>query len=121
MGTQTKVLNIFTDDLKSSAPTYNKQAVNLYNATIELQQKLSDLGAPWGGDEKGEEFHAAYKKSTEPIEKALPILMSGLQSIHLAMSDMADGHIANEGLIEGMFRPPEGKEPPAHTVKPEFR
>lgn len=95
--------------------------MRLFEATIELQEKLAELGEPWGGDEQGRDFHAHYKKGARPVEKALPILMSGLQSIHLAMSDMADGHIANEDLVEGMFKPSEGLEPPGRPVKPEFR
>ncbi|MGP3989050.1 hypothetical protein [Streptomyces sp. 3N207] len=116
-----KILNIHTDDLKASAPTYNKQANKLFEATTELQRKLAALGEPWGGDEQGRAFHTHYKKGTRPVEKALPILIMGLQSIHLAMSDMADGHIANEGLIVGMFKPKEDQEPPENPVKPEFR
>jgi hypothetical protein len=39
----------------------------------------------------------------QQIEDSTKILTEGLASIHLAMSDMADGHIDNEELVRAMF------------------
>ncbi|MEW2219035.1 hypothetical protein AB0939_06910 [Streptomyces sp. NPDC006990] len=119
MGKSDKVLGIFTDDLKRSAPAFHTQAVELLAQLTELQGKMAKLGEPWGGDEYGAEFFKHYKKSRKSIERAVAILVSGLSSIHLAMTDMADGHIENDELVGSMFDFPKGYKPPTRPVKPE--
>ncbi|MEU0394521.1 hypothetical protein ABZ208_17435 [Streptomyces sp. NPDC006208] len=103
MGDTGKILNISTTDLKKAAPTFQEQSTALANAAKALKESLDALGSPWGDDEQGQKFGDAYTPKRKEIEKAVGILALGLKSIHAAMTDMADGHIDNEKLIEGMF------------------
>ncbi|MGW0790180.1 hypothetical protein ACWD04_18490 [Streptomyces sp. NPDC002911] len=98
-----KILNISTQDLKKAAPTFQQQSTALANAAKALKESLDGLGSPWGDDEQGQKFGDAYNPKRRQIERAVEILVLGLKSINAAMTDMADGHIANEKLIEGMF------------------
>ena len=98
-----KVLQISTQDLKSSAPTFHTQSERLRDATVTLTSKLDALGSPWGGDEQGKKFEHTYTPNRHKIVHAVGILKRGLASIHGAMADMADGHIDNEEVIKGMF------------------
>ncbi|MBY8887321.1 hypothetical protein K7472_21120 [Streptomyces sp. PTM05] len=103
MGDGGKVLDIKTADLKVSAPVFQTQAEALSSALTTLIKTLDGLGTPWGEDKQGKEFEKAYSPQQKAIESATGILVLGLTSIHEAMSDMADGHIANDQLIAGMF------------------
>ncbi|GAA1369983.1 hypothetical protein [Streptomyces beijiangensis] len=64
---------------------------------------MADAGAPWGDDEQGAAFSAAYAPHLKQIEASAEILTTGLTSIYLGMVDMADGHIDNEELVRTMF------------------
>ncbi|MFF5446966.1 hypothetical protein [Streptomyces sp. NPDC012888] len=105
-----KVLDIKAADLKASAPTFSAQSEALRKAADELHKALQGLGKPWGDDERGEEFDAVYSPALEKIKKSTGILVEGLASIHVAMADMADGHIENDALVASMFTriPPQG-------------
>lgn len=103
MGDTGKILDISTQDLKKAAPTFQQQSTALANAARALKQSLDALGSPWGDDEQGQKFGDAYTPKRTEIERAVGVLVLGLKSINMAMIDMADGHIANEKLIEGMF------------------
>lgn len=98
-----KILDISTQDLKKAAPTFQEQSTALAKAAQTLKESLDALGSPWGDDEQGQKFGDAYAPKRKEIERAVGILVLGLKSINMAMVDMADGHIANEKLIEGMF------------------
>ncbi|MEU5793211.1 hypothetical protein ABZ800_06710 [Streptomyces sp. NPDC047813] len=99
-----EVLDIKIADIKATAPRFHHQSVALAHALAKLKQGLETAGSPWGGDEQGEKFHQAYGPHVQRIEHATRILADGLAGIHEAMTDMADGHIANEELIRDMFR-----------------
>lgn len=98
-----KVLDISTEDLKKAAPAFAKQGQALAEAAATLKRTLDGLGAPWGDDEQGAKFGDAYTPKRTEIERGVGILALGLKSINAAMVDMADGHIDNEKLVEGMF------------------
>lgn len=102
--TPREILDIKTADLKKSAPDFHKQSEALRKAAHTLMTNLAELGHPWGDDEQGAKFGDAYTPQIERIEKSTAILVTGLASIHTAMTDMADGHIDNEALIAAMFR-----------------
>lgn len=98
-----KVLEIDTADIKATAAVFHTQGQNLSKALTTLVTTLDGLGAPWGDDEQGKEFHQAYHPQQKAVERAAGTLVLGLVSIHEAMVDMADGHVDNEALIAGMF------------------
>ncbi|MFI0979250.1 hypothetical protein ACH4SP_19895 [Streptomyces sp. NPDC021093] len=113
MGDSGKVLDISTQDLKKAAPAFAKQGQALAEAAATLKRTLDGLGSPWGDDEQGTKFGEAYKPKRTEIERGVAILALGLKSINAAMVDMADGHIDNEKLVEGMFtkvKTPGGKD-----------
>ncbi|MEU4494869.1 hypothetical protein AB0F96_15830 [Streptomyces sp. NPDC023998] len=103
MGDDGKVLNIKTADLKAVAPTFHKQSTALVKALTTLTTSLSEAGAAWGDDDPGMKFHGIYAPNITAIKRSSMILAEGLVSIHLAMTDMADGHIENDELIRAMF------------------
>lgn len=108
MGNEKEVLDISTKDLKAAAPTFESQSGALLKATMTLQAKLSAVGEPWGNDnEKVRQWADSYEQSQMSIENAVTILISGLASIHAAMTDMSDGHVDNEDAIRGMFNKQE--------------
>ncbi|MEU1824477.1 hypothetical protein ABZ502_18875 [Streptomyces abikoensis] len=98
-----KVLDIRTDDIKSVAPVFHEQSKKLSDALTKLIGTLDGLGEPWGKDDAGEQFAAAYSPQQKAIEQATGTLVMGLVSIHEALNDMADGHVDNDQLIAGMF------------------
>jgi hypothetical protein len=98
-----QILDIKTADLKASAPTFHEQSEALRLAAKVLAEKLGELGTPWGDDEQGSQFADVYLPHVKQITQSTGILIDGLASIHLAMTDMADGHIENEALIAAMF------------------
>ncbi|WP_240649106.1 hypothetical protein [Streptomyces sp. Z26] len=103
MGDGKEVLDISTKDLKSAAPTFGTQSGELLKAAEALGTKLDALGRPWGGEEQVAEFASKYTAQRASIENAVGILVQGLASVHVAMTDMADGHVDNEEAIRGMF------------------
>ncbi|MGW7412815.1 hypothetical protein [Streptomyces sp. NPDC054863] len=103
MGDSGKILDISTEDLKKAAPAFALQGQALAEAAATLKRTLDGLGSPWGDDEQGNKFGEAYKPKRTEIERGVGILALGLKSINAAMVDMADGHIDNEKLVEGMF------------------
>ncbi|MEV4334824.1 hypothetical protein AB0K02_30635 [Streptomyces sp. NPDC049597] len=112
-----QILDIKTADLKASAPTFQEQSAALRLAARTLAEKLGELGTPWGDDEQGSQFADIYLPHVKQIKKSTGILIDGLASIHLAMTDMADGHIENEALIAAMFarlKPENGRDGGAH-------
>ncbi|GHJ40492.1 hypothetical protein [Streptomyces sp. TS71-3] len=102
-GDDGKVLDIRISDIKAAAPMFHTQATNLSTALTNLVTTLDGLGKPWGDDEQGKAFGAKYSPQQHTIEKAAGILVLGLTSIHEALVDMADGHVDNDLLIQGMF------------------
>ncbi|MFI6344145.1 hypothetical protein [Streptomyces sp. NPDC050560] len=98
-----KVLDIKVTDIKAAAPAFHEQGKNLSKALTALIETLDGLGKPWGDDDQGKQFEDAYSPQQKTIESAAGTLVLGLVSIHEAMVDMADGHIDNELLIQGMF------------------
>ncbi|MEV6398027.1 hypothetical protein AB0M39_25180 [Streptomyces sp. NPDC051907] len=105
-----KVLDIKTADIKASAPGFHTQSEALRTAAVTLKQELDALGAPWGGEEEVAKFRDAYGKNLENMENSAAILVQGLASIHVALTDMADGHIDNEKLIRAMFSKADRKD-----------
>ncbi|KPI17157.1 hypothetical protein OK074_8248 [Actinobacteria bacterium OK074] len=103
MGGEGEILDIKVDDIKTAAPAFHRESVALAHALARLRQGLSAAGAPWGDDEQGAKFHAAYGPHVERIEGSARILVEGLASIHAGLVDMADKHIDNEDLVRGMF------------------
>ena len=100
-----KVLNIHTEDLKAAAPVFRQQSQKLSKSLSTLISKLDEVGKPWGEDEAGEKFGSKYRPNQRELERAAGVLVLGLVSVYEAIDDMADGHIENEKVIEGMFRP----------------
>ena len=98
-----KIMDISTDDLHATAPTFHQQSKALHDAASALKTALDGLGASWGNDEQGKKFHDAYAPHRTSIAKATAVLVMGLESIGVGMKDMADGHIDNESLVEAMF------------------
>ncbi|MFF7970841.1 WXG100 family type VII secretion target [Streptomyces sp. NPDC007905] len=98
-----EILQIKIADLKATAPHFHTHSTDLAKALTKLKAGLAAAGSPWGDDEQGTEFHKHYGPLVKKMENAADILSQGLQSIHEAMSDMADGHIANEELVRSMF------------------
>lgn len=98
-----KVLDIKVADIKAAAPVFHEQGRNLSTALTTLIRTLDGLGRPWGDDEQGKQFQDAYSPQQKTIESAAGTLVLGLVSIHEAMVDMADGHVDNDQLIQGMF------------------
>ncbi|MFJ2443204.1 MULTISPECIES: WXG100 family type VII secretion target [unclassified Streptomyces] len=103
MSDKGKVLDISTQDLKKAAPTFQEQSKALGDAAKALKKSLDALGSPWGDDEQGQKFGDAYSPKRTEIEKGVGILVLGLRSIHAAMTDMADGYVDDDKLVEGMF------------------
>ncbi|MFF1481469.1 WXG100 family type VII secretion target [Streptomyces sp. NPDC058301] len=104
MSDDSKVLDIKTADLKATAPTFHEQSVAVERALATLRASLATAGAAWGDDDPGTKFHDKYGPLVTRIEQSAGIIKDGLASIHLAMSDMADGHIDNDALVGSMFR-----------------
>jgi uncharacterized protein YukE len=98
-----EILDISTDDLRSSAPTFARESDRLREAAAALKSTLDGLASPWGDDKQGKEFEAAYGPNVAKIEHAVGILVQGLASVHTAMADMADNHVDNEDLVKSMF------------------
>jgi hypothetical protein len=98
-----KILDIKIADLKQTAPRFHTHSQDLTKALTKLKTALAAAGSPWGDDKQGKEFHQAYGPNVTKIENAAKILAEGLASIHVAMSDMADGHVDNEQLVRSMF------------------
>jgi uncharacterized protein YukE len=98
-----KVLDIKTADIKRAAPDFQQGAIDLSTALTTLIKTLDGLGEPWGHDQQGKDFGAAYQAKQKKIESAAGILVLGLTSIHEAMVDLADGQVDNDELIAGMF------------------
>lgn len=98
-----EVLDIKVADIKSVAPTFHHQSVKLSDALTTLINTLDGYGEPWGDDEYGKKFGEKYKPAQKHIESATGVLVLGLTSIYEALHDMADGHLDNDELIEGMF------------------
>ncbi|MEU7181710.1 MULTISPECIES: WXG100 family type VII secretion target [Streptomyces] len=84
--------DVDTDQLKTAAPTFHREADALAKATAKLKGSLDGLGSPWGDDEQGQKFQHVYSPHREQIEKAAHALVKGLESISGAMKDMADNH-----------------------------
>ncbi|GCD47922.1 WXG100 family type VII secretion target [Streptomyces paromomycinus] len=84
--------DVDTDQLKSAAPRFHREADALAKATARLKGSLDGLGSPWGNDEQGQKFQHMYAPHREQIEKAVQALVKGLESISKAMKDMADNH-----------------------------
>ena len=103
MGGKDEILDIKVDDIKTAAPAFHRESVALAHALTKLKHSLASAGAPWGGDEQGQKFHASYGPHVKQIEHSTQILVEGLASIHTGLVDMADKHIDNEELIRGMF------------------
>ena len=103
MGGKDEILDIKVDDIKTAAPAFHRESVALANALTKLKHSLASAGAPWGGDEQGQKFHASYGPHVKQIEHAAQILVEGLASIHAGLADMADKHIDNEDLVGRMF------------------
>ncbi|MFD1274451.1 hypothetical protein [Streptomyces kaempferi] len=97
------VLHIRTADIKSAAPMFQEQAKNLSKALTTLIKTLDGLGKPWGDDKQGKEFEDVYAPQQRKIESAAGILVLGLTSIHEALVDLSDGHVANDELVRSMF------------------
>lgn len=106
-------LHISVADLKSSAPTFQTQSKALGDAASALKKSLDDVGSPWGHDDIGRNFHDSYGPSKTSIDKAVGILVQGLESIFEALKDMADGHAGNDHQVAEMFRKAGAKLPPA--------
>ncbi|GGY70248.1 hypothetical protein [Streptomyces xanthochromogenes] len=106
MADEGEILDIKTADLKATAPTFHQQSVAVERALTTLGTALAKAGAAWGDDDPGQKFHDQYGPLIARIEKSARIISSGLASINLAMTDMADGHIDNDALIGSMFRKP---------------
>ncbi|KNB53014.1 hypothetical protein AC230_10485 [Streptomyces caatingaensis] len=98
-----KVLDIKTADIKAVAPVFRRQGKKLSDALTTLVNTLDGLGKPWGDDKPGKQFAAKYGPNQKEIERATGILVLGLVSIHQAMVEMADGHVANDKAIAGIF------------------
>ena len=98
-----EILHIKIADLKATAPHFHTHSTDLAKALTKLKSGLAAAGSPWGDDEQGTEFHKHYGPLVTKMENAAGILSQGLQSIHEAMTDMADGHIDNEELVRSMF------------------
>lgn len=103
MGDKDELLDIKVDDIKAAAPAFHRESVALAKALTKLMHGLAAAGAPWGDDEQGQKFHAAYGPHVTRIEHSAQILIDGLASIHAGLADMADKHIDNEERIRGMF------------------
>jgi hypothetical protein len=112
-GDDGKVLDIKISDIKAAAPTFHTQATNLSTALTNLVTTLDGLGKPWGDDDQGKDFGSKYSPQQHTIEKAAGILILGLTSIHEALVDMADGHVDNDLLIQGMFTKVKTAQPGA--------
>ncbi|MFJ1869098.1 hypothetical protein ACIOD1_31375 [Streptomyces sp. NPDC088097] len=104
MGDEGKILDIRTADLKTTAPVFHDQGEALGTALSTLTASLEKEGAAWGDDESGKKFHEKYGPIVAQMEKSAGIIKDGLASIHMAMVDMADGHIDNDDLVGAMFR-----------------
>lgn len=103
MGDDGEILDIKIADLKATAPAFLTESAALGRALHDLKLALANAGSAWGNDDQGTDFHEAYGPRVRQIEDSTKILTEGLASIHLAMSDMADGHIENEKLVRSMF------------------
>ncbi|MFJ8821740.1 WXG100 family type VII secretion target [Streptomyces sp. NPDC102467] len=98
-----EILDIKIADLKATAPHFHTHSTDLAKALTKLRTSLAAAGSPWGDDKQGTEFHQSYGPQVTKMENAAGILSQGLDSIHDAMVDMADGHIDNEDLVRSMF------------------
>ncbi|MCX5395669.1 hypothetical protein [Streptomyces sp. NBC_00102] len=106
MGNEEKILDISTTDLKAAAPVFHEQSVALGTALKTLAASLATAGAAWGDDEPGKSFHEQYGPIAAQMERSAGIIKDGLASIHLAMTDMADGYVENDELVEAIFGKP---------------
>ncbi|KOT61249.1 hypothetical protein ADK43_12575 [Streptomyces rimosus subsp. rimosus] len=101
--------DIDTDQLKSAAPRFHREADALAKATQKLKGSLDGLGSPWGNDEQGQKFQRVYAPHREQIEKATQALVKGLESISKSMKDMADNHEEADRSSSSGFRDGGGR------------
>ncbi len=81
------------DDLRAVAPRFTAESDRLRHAVEQLRVRLEALGQPWGDDEQGMQFAAAYEASSTKIDRAVSLLAEGLMSIDQALSAMADNYV----------------------------
>ncbi|MEU7184560.1 WXG100 family type VII secretion target [Streptomyces sp. NPDC045369] len=96
--------DIDTDQLRTAAPVFHREADALARAATKLKGSLTGLGSPWGNDEQGQKFQHVYAPHREQIEKAAQALVKGLESISKAMKDMAGNHEEADRSSSSGFR-----------------
>ncbi|MGY0486485.1 WXG100 family type VII secretion target [Streptomyces sp. WG-D5] len=96
-------MRVDTDELRDAAPVFHRQSNQLHDALSTLHTRLAALGAPWGGDEQGNKFHAKYGPAKDGIDTATKTLVSGLESIGDALKAMSEIHDENERATKDAF------------------
>jgi len=60
-------VSVNTDGMLAAAPGLYDLANKLTSAVGELTNRLSELGAPWGGDETGQQFVSKYQSPADQV------------------------------------------------------
>ena len=71
--------------LRGAAGTLDSEAEALGSATASLRTHLANNGAPWGTDDVGARFGAAYAPAAETVTNNLFALAGGLERIASAL------------------------------------
>ncbi len=76
--------------LRGAAGTFASEADALDDANAALLRHLSTLGAPWGHDQIGTRFGAAYQPAADAVSTNVISLATGLARISAALVATAD-------------------------------
>ncbi|GAA1959335.1 WXG100 family type VII secretion target [Kitasatospora viridis] len=92
-------ISIHPDEVLAAAPTFTTQSQRLDSAITNLTSALQGLGSPWGADDPGKKFGAAYTPQRDQLLKSLGVLVKGLASVHLGLEAMAGNHQGNDTAV----------------------
>ena len=89
-------VSVNTDGMLAAAPGLYDLANRLTSAVGELTNRLSELGAPWGGDETGQQFVSKYQSPADQVIDGARSAASVLQSTADGVVTMAKGFDGTE-------------------------
>jgi uncharacterized protein YukE len=84
------------DSLLAAAEQTQRAADHLAAATEKLRSKVLGAGSPWGGDEMGTVFAAAYTEGTQLGLEVLGDLAQHLQDMSASLAQMSENTQATD-------------------------
>jgi uncharacterized protein YukE len=84
------------DSLLAAAEQTQRAADHLAAATEKLRSKVLGAGSPWGGDEMGTVFAAAYTEGTQLGLEVLGDLAQHLQDMSAGLAQMSENTQATD-------------------------